>query len=405
MKFIDFDLGSDLLHAIEDMGFEEATPVQAQAMPLILEGSDVIACAQTGTGKTLAFLLPLLELLSGRTESGVGALVIVPTRELATQIDQNLQGLAYYVPITSMAIYGGGDGIAWARQKRALEKGVDVVVATPGKLISHLNMDDSFFKNLEFLIMDEADRMLDMGFIDDINKIVSFLPEHRQTLLFSATMPDKIRTFAKSILTDPAEINIAISKPAEGVTQTAYLCYNTQKGALVRKLIEVREDYDRILVFSSTKQAVSSIIRELKGLGTSVLGISSDLEQSERESVLFQFKSKSCRILVATDVLSRGIDISDIDLVINYDVPSHAEDYVHRIGRTARAKTEGEAITLVNPEDMFDFSKIEKLMDRKVEKLQPPPSLGEGPQWKERAPRKGGFKGKGKGKFRGKRRR
>ncbi|MBP6183809.1 MAG: DEAD/DEAH box helicase [Saprospiraceae bacterium] len=381
MKFTEFGLDDQLIEALSYMGFEEATPIQEQAIPKVLAGRDLIACAQTGTGKTAAFLLPVLHQLAKEREEFVKCLILVPTRELAIQIDQQVQGLGYFSGISTLLLYGGSDGADWATQKRALQGGADIVVATPGKLISHLNMGYVKFDRLQYLILDEADRMLDIGFHEDILKIISFIPKKRQSLLFSATMPPKIRELASLILHEPDQISLAISKPAEGVLQVAYLAYEEQKIRLVTNLLADKPNYKSILVFSSTKRKVGDIVNALRRKGIPSEGISSDLEQKEREEVLMRFKSKQTRILVATDVLSRGIDIKDINLVINFDVPGDAEDYVHRIGRTARADTTGVAITLINPDDMRKFSRIEKLIERDILKTPLPAELGEGPVW------------------------
>lgn len=393
MKFSELGIHDDLLDAIEYMGFKETTPIQEQAIPVILDGNDLIACAQTGTGKTAAFLLPILDLIADLPAGETSTLIVVPTRELAMQIDQQVQGIGYTMGINSIALYGGGDGDEWGQQKTALTKGADIIVATPGKLISHLNLGYVKFDSLQFLILDEADRMLDIGFYDDIIKIISYLPKKRQTLMFSATMAPKIRKLASQILTEPREINIAISKPAEGVLQAAYIIYNKQKNDLVAHLIEENPDYQSIIIFCSTKRATTELARILKRKKFAAEAISSDLDQSERESVLNGFRSKRIRILVATDVMSRGIDIKDINLVINYDVPGDAEDYVHRVGRTARADATGVALTLVNEDDMYKFHQIETLIEREVFKIPMPEHLGIGPDWK--VPQKGRKKGKG----------
>jgi len=365
------------------MGFEEATPIQEQAIPAILDKKDMIACAQTGTGKTAAFILPVLnELLKEEEQHKTRVLVIVPTRELALQIDQQIQGFSYFTNAESIAIYGGGTGSEWEQQKKALTRGSEIVVATPGKLISHLNMGYVKFDDIKYLILDEADRMLDMGFYDDIQKIITYLPKNRQTLMFSATMPPKIKKLASRTLKNPVEITIGLSKPAEGVLQEAFLAYETQKTPLIKKLIADKPEAKSVLIFTSTKKKVSSIVRGLRGNGYRVEGISSDLEQIRREEVLSGFRAKQTRVLVATDVLSRGIDIKDIDIVINYDVPGDAEDYVHRVGRTARAETTGLAITLINEDDMYKFGRIEALIGKEVLKLPVPAELGESPQWK-----------------------
>ncbi len=415
MNFKELNLSETLLEAISYMGFEEATPIQEQAIPAILDKKDLIACAQTGTGKTAAFILPVLnELLQEEEQHKTRVLVIVPTRELALQIDQQIQGFSYFTNAESIAIYGGGTGSEWEQQKRALTRGSEIVVATPGKLISHLNMGYVKFEHLKYLILDEADRMLDMGFYDDIQKIISYLPKKRQTLMFSATMPPKIKTLAAKTLHQPVEITIGLSKPAEGVLQEAFLTYEAQKTSLIKKLIADRPEAKSILIFTSTKRKVNDIVRGLRGGGYKVEGISSDLEQTRREDVLRGFRSKQTRVLVATDVLSRGIDIKDIDIVINYDVPGDAEDYVHRVGRTARAATTGLAITLINEDDMYKFSRIEALIGKEVTKLPLPCDMGEGPAWKpnqrfsgkKRYPRKGGGNNKGRNSkgYKGKRR-
>ncbi|MCG6186472.1 DEAD/DEAH box helicase [Maribellus maritimus] len=382
MNFNELGIHEDLLDAISYMGFKEATPIQEQAIPEILDGNDLIACAQTGTGKTAAFLLPIFDLVADLPGGETTTLIIVPTRELAMQIDQQVQGIGYTMGINSIAIYGGGDGDDWGQQKRALTQGADIVIATPGKLISHLNLGYVRFDTIKYLILDEADRMLDIGFYDDIVKIISYLPKNRQTLMFSATMAPKIRSLASKILKNPKEINIAISKPAEGVLQAAYLCYDTQKIRLINHLISENPEYNSILIFCSTKKKVTELAISLKKNGFQAEGISSDLEQEKREQVLQGFKSKRTRILVATDVLSRGIDIKEINLVINFDVPQDAEDYVHRVGRTARADATGVALTLVNEKDMFYFHRIEQLIERQVFKIPMPEQFGEGPEWK-----------------------
>lgn len=403
MTFDDFRLTPELLDALFYMGFRDATPIQEQAIPSILSGKDLIACAQTGTGKTAAFLLPVLNFIAEKHTNYTHTLILVPTRELAIQIDQQIQGFAYTLNVTSIAIYGGGDGSDWGQQKAALTKGADIIVATPGKLISHLNQGYVKFDQIENLILDEADRMLDIGFYDDIMKIVSFLPKKRQTLMFSATMPPKIRSLSKQILSNPVEIALEMSKPAEGVIQAAYLVHENQKTPLVNSLIAEKPEYTSILIFSSTKRKVNDIVRGLRSKKYKVEGISSDLEQKEREEILLRFRSRETRVLVATDVLSRGIDIKDINLVVNYDVPGDAEDYVHRIGRTARAETTGVAVTLVNELDMPKMHRIERLIENEVYKAPLPEFLGSGPDWKIRSttPRdhfrkKGGFRQKNK---------
>jgi superfamily II DNA/RNA helicase len=379
MKFTEFNLDESIIEAISYMGFENATPIQEFSIPVILKNKDLIACAQTGTGKTAAFVLPILNKLKGKTESSIDTLIIVPTRELAIQIEQQIQGLSYFVSVGSVAIYGGGDGKGWDNQKDALVNGTDIIVATPGKLLSHLKMGYVDFSKVKHLVLDEADRMMDMGFTDDLNKIISYLPADRQTLMFSATMPNQIRTLAKKILKDPEEISLSISKPAEGVSQFAYFAHEDQKEKTVKLILDSRKEYDSIIIFTSAKMKVNSIVRGLKKSGYNAKGISSDLEQNEREEVLQEFRSKRLKVLVATDVMSRGIDIKEINMVINYDVPHDAEDYVHRIGRTARANTKGEAYTLVSGPDMHKLRRIEKLIDMTVPKLVLPEEFGPPP--------------------------
>jgi superfamily II DNA/RNA helicase len=381
MHFSEFNLKEELLEAISYMGFEKATPIQEKAIPMIMQERDLIACAQTGTGKTAAFVLPILNKLANKKKHGINTLIIVPTRELAIQLDQQIQGLSYFVPVNSQPIYGGGGGADWDQEKKALTGNSDIIVTTPGKMIAHLNMGYVKFDHVEHLILDEADKMLDMGFFPDIEKIISYIPKKRQTLMFSATMPPKIRKLANQILISPEEISIEMSKPAEGVLQAAYLTHDNQKTKLIVNLIADKPDYTGILIFTSTKSKVNDIVRALKGHGYTVEGISSDLEQQDRNAVLTRFRSKQTRVLVATDVLSRGIDIKDINLIINYDVPGDAEDYVHRVGRTARANTTGVALTLINEKDMAKFSRIEDLIERKVLKIPLPKDLGPGPEW------------------------
>lgn len=411
MKFEELGLHVSILEALEYMGFKEATPIQEQAIPKILEGKDLIACAQTGTGKTAAFTLPILDKVSAMDKGRINTLVLAPTRELAMQIDQQIQGFSYFSGVESIPIYGGGDGHEWQHQKNAIKKGTDIIVATPGKLISHLKMGYVDFSGVKFLILDEADRMLDIGFHDDIMNIISYIPKERQSLLFSATMPNKIRDFAKKILNNPDEISLGISKPAAGVLQAAYLAFDSQKNNLVGALIKGKKTYKSIIIFCSTKKGVSELTRSLKRQGYSVEAVSSSLEQKEREAAVSRFRAKQTRIIVATDVLSRGIDIKDINLVINYDVPGDAEDYVHRIGRTARADTTGVALTFINEADMYKFQRIEQLIESEVRKLDLPEGFDAGPKWDPEKSRKMGNRGrgrqssgnKGKGSFKKKR--
>lgn len=384
MRFTEFDFHPNLLEGIEASNYETATPVQEQVIPPILAGRDVIASAQTGTGKTAAFLLPVMNrLLQNHVDGQVGALIIVPTRELAIQIAQHVEGLSYFTHLSSIAIYGGNDAQNFVAEKKALQMGADIIVCTPGRMIAHLNMGYVNMKGLQFLVLDEADRMLDMGFQDDINKIIKSLPPKRQNLLFSATMPEKIRQLAKRILHQPAEINIAISKPPEKIIQRAFVVYEPQKLPLIKKILK-ETAYKNALVFCSRKQTVKQLTRELKQGGFNIEEIHSDLEQSKRESVLGAFASGRIPLLVATDILSRGIDIDTIDLVINYDVPGDGEDYVHRIGRTARAEADGVAYTLVGEKEQNKFAAIEKLLEKEVEKASVPAELGESPSYHPR---------------------
>ncbi len=379
-------LGLDpgLLDGLDAMGIRTPTPIQAQAIPAVLDGRDLIACAQTGTGKTAAFLLPLIEVIFGykpKVERSVRALIVVPTRELALQIDQQMQAIAYFTPITSMPVYGGSDGASFDQQKAALSGGTEVIVATPGKLLSHLNLGYVSIEGLEFLVLDEADRMMDMGFIDDINRIIKFLPADRQTLMFSATMAPPIRELAKNILRDPVEISIALSKPAEGVAQEAYVVHEPQKAPVMEEILRTNEATS-IIIFAGRKIEVKNLARHLHKRGFNAQAMHSDLEQGEREQVILDFRNRKLRILVATNVVSRGIDIDDIDLVINYDVPQDPEDYVHRVGRTARASKKGQAITFVTEKDMREFGKIEQLIGYPVKKMPIPERFGPGPEYR-----------------------
>ncbi len=388
MTFTELELDERIVEAISYMGFETTTPIQEKAIPEILKGKDLIACAQTGTGKTAAFMLPLLHHISRGDHKGTSTLVIVPTRELALQIDQQIQGFAYFVPVSSMAIYGGGNASEWDVQKKGLESHADIIIATPGKLISHINMGNVRFDHLKYLILDEADRMLDMGFYDDIMKILEVIPKKRQTLMFSATMPIKMRELAKKNTIHPVEISIAISKPSEAILQAAYLVNDGHKNQLIKHLIDDKPTLDSIIIFSSTKKDVNTILKTLSSPAIRAEGISSDLDQNQREEVLVRFRSKQTRVIVATDVLARGIDIKDIQLVINYSVPKDAEDYIHRIGRTARASSSGVAITLVNEEDMYAFLMIEKLIGKEIIKLKLPENIGTSPEWNPTKQRK-----------------
>jgi len=393
LRFSDFNFHPALLEGIEASNYENATPVQEQVIPSILAGKDLIASAQTGTGKTAAFLLPVIHrLLSNHVDGQVGALVIVPTRELAIQISQHLEGLSYFTHISSLAVYGGNDAQNFVAEKKALQMGADIIICTPGRMIAHLNMGYVSMKGLQFLILDEADRMLDMGFQDDLAKIVKTLPVKRQTLLFSATMPPKIRQLARNILIDPVEVNIAISRPPEKIVQKAFVVFEQQKLPLVKYLLK-KTKYKSALIFCSRKHNVKQLAKTLKQSGFHIEEMHSDLEQAQRESVVGGFTSGRIPIMVATDILSRGIDIDTIDLVINYDVPRDGEDYVHRIGRTARAEADGMAFTLVGEREQNSFAAIESLIDKEVEKAEIPQEFGPVPPYTPRK-RTGGAGGK-----------
>ena len=400
MRFDELDLEDEILDGLEDMNFYEMTPVQEHTIPVILEGRDLIGCAQTGTGKTAAYTLPLLNklLLEGNPDNVVKSLIIVPTRELAQQIDQQFQGFSYYAPISTTVVYGGGDGKGWDLQKNGMLNGADVVIATPGRMIAHLQNSGVDLSHVEYLILDEADRMLDMGFSDDIMKIISYMPRERQTIMFSATLPPKIRELAKTILRNPAEVNIAISKPNEAIDQSAYVCYESQKLGLIRELFAEPQE-SKTIIFSSSKLKVKELAHTLKRMKLDVAAMHSDLEQAQREEVMLNFKNNKVKILVATDIVARGIDIEDIGLVINYDVPHDPEDYIHRIGRTARAAATGSAITFVNEEEQGKFHQIEKFIEREIRKAELPASVGEGPKYEpEEGRRRGGRGGRSRSK-------
>jgi ATP-dependent RNA helicase RhlE len=382
LKFIDLGLDERILEGIDAMGYENATPVQQQVMVPILEGKDIIAAAQTGTGKTAAFLLPLLHrlLTMQHTAGDINAMVIVPTRELAIQIAESIEGLSYFTDVSSIAVYGGGDGNSFTAEKKALTSGVDIVVCTPGRMIAHLNMGYVKLKGLKYLVLDEADRMLDMGFSDDLAKIITFLPKERQNLLFSATMPVKMRELSKKILRDPVEINIAISKPPEQIVQKAFVVYEAQKVPIIKDMLRSKK-FTKVIVFCSKKQNVKVLTAELKRAKLAAEEIHSDLDQKSREQYLQDFRNQKTNILVATDILSRGIDIDDIDLVINYDVPNDGEDYIHRIGRTARAATTGTAFTLIGEKEQSKFATIEELLGAPVLKGAVPEEFGPTPAY------------------------
>lgn len=375
------------------MGYKTPTPIQAQAIPLVLQKKDLIACAQTGTGKTASYLLPILHHIAQTEKKYINTLILAPTRELAQQIDQQVEGLAYFTGISSIAVYGGGDGAIYETQKRAMREGVDIIIATPGRLIAHLNSGAINLDHVQHLVLDEADRMLDMGFSDDIMRIISFLPKKRQTLLFSATMPPKIKGLARSILHQAEEVTISISKPAEGITQQAYNTFDHQKMPLIETLLK-NNSYQSGIIFSSTKDKVKELDKAFRKIGIQAKAFHSDLDQGERETLLRAFRARQLPFLIGTDVLSRGIDVEGIELVINFDVPPDAEDYIHRIGRTARAATTGTAITFINERDQRKFQAIENLIGKPIDKLALPEGMGEGPAYqpelKRFDPRKGG---------------
>ncbi|WP_114790954.1 DEAD/DEAH box helicase [Niabella yanshanensis] len=382
MKFTEFGFDDRLMEGIEASNYQQATPIQEQAIPHILNGKNILAFAQTGTGKTAAFLLPLINrLLTEETSSnGISAMIIVPTRELAIQISQHLEGLSYFTNLSSIAVYGGGNGNDFIQEKKAMTMGADIVVCTPGKMMAHIKMGYVKLQSLRYLVLDEADRMLDMGFYEDIMFIIGKLPQERQTMLFSATMPPKIKTLARNILKDPVEISIAMSKPPEKILQQAYMVYDEQKIPLIQYLLKEKQ-YKGVLIFCGSKVKVKELARDLRRVGIKAGEIHSDLEQDSREDVLMQYRSGRLPVLVATDILGRGIDIDHIDLIINFDVPGDGEDYVHRIGRTARAEATGSAFTFVNPKEQRKFQAIEKLIAKEVDKMTIPEHLGQQPAY------------------------
>jgi len=397
MTFEQFPFDTAIRDGLRAMNFEQPTPVQEQTIPVILAHKDVISCAQTGTGKTAAFLLPLLHnlLTDNHAENKINAIIMAPTRELAQQIDQQMEGFSYFLPISSVAVYGGNDSQAWDVQKNGLTKGADVVIATPGRLLSHINLCKIDFSGVKYLVLDEADRMLDMGFFDDIMRIVKLLPVERQTVMFSATMPPKIRELAKTILRSPEEIKIAIARPPDSIMQSAYICYENQKLQIIKELFSTKEP-NKVIIFAGKKQRVRELALILKRNGLSAQAMHSDLEQNERDHVMHEFRSGRVKILVATDIVARGIDIDDITLIINYEVPREVEDYVHRIGRTARAEAEGIAITLVSPEEQFRFKRIEDFLEKTIYKIPLSPEIGAAPAYDPKPPREKTFRPKSK---------
>ncbi len=395
MYFDELALSDEVLDALWDMHFDECTPVQAETIPVILERRDVISCAQTGTGKTAAYILPLLTNLAydDHDPDKLNAIIMAPTRELAQQIDQQMEGFGYYVPFSSVAIYGGKDNGAWGTQVTGLQKGADIVIATPGRLLSQMNIYDVDFSGVKYFILDEADRMLDMGFYDDIMTIVRKLPEDRQTIMFSATMPPKIRQMAKAVMHNPVEVQIAVSRPPETIHQMYARVHEGQKPGFVQLALQGRH-LKKVIVFAGKKQRVKDLTRTLRTLKIDARAMHSDLEQHERDQVMLDFRNGKVDVLVATDVVSRGIDVTDVPLVINYDVPRDPEDYVHRIGRTARAENSGEAVTLVSPEDAKYWNRIEQFLKKGIERIPLPEALGECPTDDEYATRSGrGYSG------------
>lgn len=381
MRFDELSLSDDILDALDAMHFEECTPIQEQSIDLILEGRDLIACAQTGTGKTAAYLLPVIDLLADTEATPkVKCVIMVPTHELAQQIDRQMEGFAYYIPVSSLAIHGGNDGKEFARQQHALRQGADMVIATPGRLLAHMKMGYVDLSEVRYFILDEADRMLDMGFSEDIMRIVAELPKDRQTLMFSATMPKKIQQLAATILTDPAEVKIAVSKPAERIDQSAFICHEGQKEALLKYLFSQGHN-KRVIVFSSSKQKVKELTQAIRKAHWKAAEMHSDLDQKAREEVMLGFRAGRIDIVIATDIIARGIDIDDIAMVVNYDVPREAEDYVHRVGRTARANTDGIAVTFVSERDQSRFGFIERFLGKEVRKAEMPAEIGQGPTY------------------------
>lgn len=397
MYFDELDLNDNVLDALYDMRFDTCTPVQEKCIPEILEGHDVLGVAQTGTGKTAAYLLPVLSKLDdgGYPKDAINCVIMSPTRELAQQIDQAMQGFGYYLQgVSSVAVYGGNDGNRYDQELRSLRMGADVVIATPGRLISHISLGNVDLSKVSFFILDEADRMLDMGFSDDIKTIAAKLPKTCQTIMFSATMPEKIEELAKTLLKNPVEIKLAVSKPAEKIKQEAYVCYETQKMTIIKDIFKAG-DLKRVIVFSGSKFKVKQLAASLQQIGVNCGAMHSDLEQAERDDVMFKFKSGQYDVLVATDIVARGIDIDDIEMVINYDVPHDTEDYVHRIGRTARANRDGRAITFVSEEDQYWFQQIEKFLEKVIDKMPLPEGCGEGPEYiKLNKPKKKGANGR-----------
>ncbi|WP_300285824.1 DEAD/DEAH box helicase [uncultured Alistipes sp.] len=403
MRFDELDLDERIMEGLEAMNFEEMTPVQEHTIPVMQKGRDLIGCAQTGTGKTAAYALPLFDKLlrEGNPDNVVKSLIVVPTRELAQQIDVQFQGFAYFLPLSTTVVYGGGDGVGWSQQKQGMLMGADIVVATPGRLLAHITNSGIDLSHVGYFVLDEADRMLDMGFQDDIMRIIAQLPAQRQTIMFSATLPPKIRELARKIMHDPEEVSIAVSKPNEAIEQSAYVCYENQKTGIVRELFAEPKN-TKTIVFASSKMKVKELAFTFKRMKLNAAAMHSDLEQERREEVMLDFRNGKIDILVATDIVARGIDIEDIGLVINYDVPRDPEDYIHRIGRTARASADGAAVTFVSEKEQGAFHRIETFIGREVAKLPLPEQVGPGPKYDPgRDDRRSGSRDRGRGRGRG----
>lgn len=382
MDFYDIDFEDEVLDALDAMNFRECTPIQEKTIVPLMEGHDLIGVAQTGTGKTAAYLLPVLNKLcrGGYPENAINCIIMAPTRELAQQIDRQLEGFTYFMPVSSVAVYGGNDGVRYGQELRGMSLGADILVATPGRLISHITLGNVDLSKVSFFILDEADRMLDMGFYNDIMTIAKQLPANRQTMMFSATMPEEIRKLAKNILKDPVQVTLSLAKPADGITQQAYICHEHQKIGIIKDIFS-KESAERVILFVSKKSKVREVATALRKMGLNVGEMHSDLTQSERDEIMFLYKSRKVDLLVATDILARGIDIDDIRIVINYDVPGDQDDYIHRVGRTARANAKGRGITLVSEKDQIAFKRIEDFIGKSIEKMPLPDGLGDAPEY------------------------
>ena len=389
MDFYELDFEDEVLDALDAMNFKECTPIQEKTIIPLMDGRDLIGVAQTGTGKTAAYLLPVLNKLcrGGYPDKAINCIIMAPTRELAQQIDRQLEGFTYFMDVSSVAVYGGNDGVRYGQELKGMSLGADILVATPGRLISHITLGNVDLSKVSFFILDEADRMLDMGFYNDIMTIAKQLPKERQTMLFSATMPEEIRKLAKNILNNPVQVTLSLAKPADGITQQAYICYEAQKMAIIKDMF-AKESAERVILFVSKKSKVKDVAIALRRMGLNVGEMHSDLSQSERDDIMFQYKSRKIDLLVATDILARGIDIDDIRIVINYDVPGDCDDYIHRVGRTARANTTGRGITLVSENDQTAFKRIEDFIGKPIEKMQLPEGIGEAPEYNPQKPAK-----------------